>query len=302
MTDTDFLRYLAAKRTVDDRALNRVVWSALEREIAASPHPPAILDLGCGICTMLERLVEWRPATRGRYTGVDASAVCMEHARQTLPRRLGDRGLAADAATQGLRVTGSGLDILVDLVEADLYDLPTRAPGRRWDLVVAHAFIDLVEVPRALPVLFALAAPRGLLLLTIAFDGVTALEPAVDRDLDGRIESAYHRTMDARVVGGRPSGDSRTGRHLIGHLAHAGASVIEAGASDWVVFARDGEYPGDEAFFLRAIVDTMAGALTGAAGIGDAELERWRRARHTQIDRGELVYIAHQLDVLARTP
>ena len=282
MTDAEFLRYLAAKRTVDDRALNRVVWDALAREIPGRSAGPKILDIGCGIGTMLERILDWRLASRVSYTGVDASRVCIEHAREHLPRRVGDPG------------------VTVELLEADFYDLPARLPGRRWDLVVAHAFIDIVEVSRALPVMTSLLVPGGLLLLSIAFDGVTALEPVVDPVLDRRIEDAYHGTMDTRLIEGRPSGDSRTGRHLLVNLTRAGVPIVEAGASDWVVFARDGAYTGDEAFFLRAIVETMAGAVRGHPAIAASELEGWRKARLAQIDRGELVYLAHQLDVLAR--
>jgi hypothetical protein len=45
----------------------------------------------------------------------------------------------------------------------------------------------------------------------------------------------------------------------------------------------------------------MRGALQGHRELDPARFAAWIAERHAQIDRGELVYIAHQLDVLART-
>ena len=54
-----YARYLAAKKTVDDRALNRYIWQRLHQEISARPNLLRIVELGAGIGTMVERLVEW---------------------------------------------------------------------------------------------------------------------------------------------------------------------------------------------------------------------------------------------------
>ncbi len=104
--------------------------------------------------------------------------------------------------------------------------------------------------------------------------------------------------MDARITDGHPSGDSRTGRHLFGSLAQGGFDVLAAGSSDWVVFPVQGRYPADEAFFLHFIVHTMHGALHNDPAVAGEEFERWIAARHAQIERGELTYIAHQLDFM----
>ena len=36
-TEYSFQRYLSAKKSVDDRALNRLVWQALEKSLVQSP-------------------------------------------------------------------------------------------------------------------------------------------------------------------------------------------------------------------------------------------------------------------------
>jgi len=108
--------------------------------------------------------------------------------------------------------------------------------------------------------------------------------------------------MDRRITAGKPSGDSRCGRHLFGHLAAAGAELLAAGASDWVVYPAAGRYPADEAYFLHFILDTVAQALIGQPELDLDRFAAWIRARHAQVDAGELVYIAHQVDFLGRVP
>ncbi|MGQ0601957.1 MAG: hypothetical protein ACT4QE_09710, partial [Anaerolineales bacterium] len=51
-----FERYLTAKKTVDDRALNAHVWETLARALPAGPV--RVLEVGCGIGAMVERVLE----------------------------------------------------------------------------------------------------------------------------------------------------------------------------------------------------------------------------------------------------
>ena len=53
-----FARYLTAKKSVDDRALNRHVWQSLVAALPrATPEQPLqILEVGAGLGTMVERL------------------------------------------------------------------------------------------------------------------------------------------------------------------------------------------------------------------------------------------------------
>ena len=69
--------------------------------------------------------------------------------------------------------------------------------------------------------------------------------------------------MDTRRCRGQPSGSSRTGRRLFGRLKAAGARVVAAGSSDWVVWPGPDGYPADEAYFLHCIIDTIDRALSG---------------------------------------
>ena len=120
--------------------------------------------------------------------------------------------------------------------------------------------------------------------------------------LDAKIEQLYHQTMDNRMTDGKRSGDSRSGRHLFGHLRQAGAHILAAGGSDWVVFAGENGYPADEKYFLQFIVETMRRALQNHPALDQQQFAQWIARRQAQIETGELVYIAHQLDFLGRWP
>jgi SAM-dependent methyltransferase len=186
--------------------------------------------------------------------------------------------------------------LAVEWAAADVYDFARRERGQRlWDLLIAHAFLDLVDAPRLLPELLALLRPGGLFYFTINFDGVTILEPPVDPGFDEQVIALYHRTMDERGAG-----DSRSGRHLLWQLPAAGAELLAAGASDWVVVPSRGGYPADEAEFLRAILDFFENSLTGRPELDPARLAGWLARRRAQVEAGELIYMAHQMDVCGR--
>jgi len=305
-TDYPFARYLAAKRSVDDRALNRRVWDGLARALptAALGSPLRVLEVGAGIGTMLERILEWG-LLRGPadYTAIDLEADNIAEAHRRLPARAAELGFSAEEDGAHLALGRGGLRVAVELEAIDLFDFVARERGRRaWDVLIAHAFLDLLDIPPALPALFSLIRPGGLFYFTITFDGVTILEPPLDPLLDAQIETLYHRTMDERLVNGSPSGDSRAGRHLFAHLRAAGTQLLDAGSSDWVVFPGPDGYPADEAYFLHFIIHTIDGALRGHPGLDADRFAAWIAHRHAQVERRELVYIAHQMDFLGRAP
>src|SRR5215472_9952143 len=66
----DYARYLAAKTTVDDRALNRHVLAELCRLMPAGA--PRVLEVGAGLGTMVTRLMEWGAVGGGEYILLDA--------------------------------------------------------------------------------------------------------------------------------------------------------------------------------------------------------------------------------------
>jgi len=303
-SDYPFTRYLSAKKTVDDRALNRSVWQSLEAAVGLkkSKGDLKVLEIGSGIGTMIERSLEWGLLGRADYTALDAMAENSAEAASRLPAWARNNGYSIDSEASGvLRLYSDQQQVTVRLETADVFDFMANNRGQRhWDLVIANAFLDLVDVASTLPKLLALLAPGGLFYFTINFDGATILQPEIDPFFDAQIEALYHETMDQRIIGGRSSGDSHTGRHLFSHLRSPGIDLLAAGSSDWVVFAAPEGYPGDEEFFMHFIVHTIGSALEDHLGLDRKKFSEWIETRHAQVEQGRLVYIAHQLDFLGR--
>jgi predicted O-methyltransferase YrrM len=301
-----FARYLSAKKSVDDRALNRSVWQTLGAALprATAEQPLHILEVGAGLGTTVERLYAGGMLTNALYTAIDLDPTLIAEARRRLPQWAAAQGLQVQQDCQAqLHMQRPGQDIMIATEAIDLFHFIAREQGQRtWDLLIAQALLDLVDVPTTLPALLSLLRPGGLLYCPITFDGGTVFEPEIDPEFDAAIEACYHQTMDHRLVAGKPSGDSRTGRHLFAHLQAAGAEVLAAGSSDWVVFAGPNGYAADEAYFLHFIIHTVHTALSGHPDVDAGRFTAWIAQRHTQIEQGTLVYIAHQLDVLGRVP
>ena len=343
-----FVRYLNAKKSIDDRALNQGVWqrmAELLRDLQQN-ESVTILEVGCGIGTMIERMLERGLLIRVAYTAVDIQPDYVAEAKERLCRYAEKQGFRlSEEATGALRLQRYDSQIILDLVAADLYNigggegpdqtcteayskahrggdeeltqayLGVRRGERRgdneggamktvrcYDVIVAHAFLDLVDLDSALHRILLLARPGGLLYFTLNFDGATIFEPQIDPTLDQQIEELYHQSMDFRHTGASPSRMSRTGRRLLASLVRADVPILSAGSSDWVIHPCPAGYSPDEAYFLHFITDTVRGALTGKPGLDQQLFGDWIAERHRQIEKRELIYIAHQLDLLAQVP
>lgn len=301
--DYPYSRYLAAKKQVDDRALNQNVWRALAEEVSALhlDRHVRVLEVGAGIGTMVERVVDRGLLRAGEYTLVEKD---LGNLAEVVPR-LGQwsraRGFTLhwqDSRNGRLEMPAGALKLA--LAPADVYDFVARTENSgRWDLLIAHAFMDLVDMALILPGLCTLLAPAGLLYLSLNYDGETIFLPPLPGD--PLVLALYNRSMDQRSPHGRPPSEHcKTGRRLFLELARAGASLIAAGSSDWLVFPKDGNYSEDEKFFLQCIVHTIARELRNHPALPCGDLDKWVAGRLAQIEAGELIYSAKQFDFLAR--
>jgi SAM-dependent methyltransferase len=292
--DYSFQHYLLAKQSVDDRALNQHVYKRLCENL---PHAPIrIVEVGAGIGSMLVRLLRWGLLTRAEYVLVDEMRENLDYAARWLPQWAAENGLQTHKLPSGhLRLFDDTHDVFIRFECSDALIFAQNTP-RSFDLLIAHAFLDLLPMPEGLRTLFGMLKPGGLAWLTINFDGVTSLEPVIFAPLDRKIERLYHQTMDTRPTGG----DSKAGRHLFAHIRTLKASILAAGASDWIVHAIDGHYPFDEAYFLHFILHFFEDSLLPHPKLDRQTLRNWLAARQAQIESGELVYIAHQTDFLVK--
>jgi hypothetical protein len=286
-----FPHYLLSKQSVDDRALNKDVLTALRTNLP--DEPIKIIEVGGGIGTMLARLLRWDVISQADYVLVDEMAENIEFAQEWLLKWAEENGLEIEGGTNALQIYDANRDVCVRLVQADVFDFIAQNPTPA-DLLIAHAFLDLLPMPESMSKLLSLT--NNLAWLTINFDGVSTFEPVIDPELDAQIERLYHETMDTRPSGG----DSQSGRHLFGHLKQVGAKIEVAGSSDWVVYPVEGQYPDEEAYFLQFILHFFKGSLGNHPDLDKAAFANWLDKRRRQVERGELIYIAHQMDFLVK--
>jgi SAM-dependent methyltransferase len=300
MIEYSDVRYLLAKRSVDDRALNQTVLASLRTQLATleGGRRLSVLELGAGVGTMVSRLSDWNVIRDADYTLVDRDRTGLEAAREQLQSWAGADALPSEGK---LHLGGPERDLRVRLLHANLLEHVVAAENRqRYDVVLANAVLDLLELRPALERIWQACKPGALFWFTVNFDGETIFLPELA--LDDQVMRLYHRSMDERIRDGKPAGDSKTGRRLLTLLPETGATLDAAGSSDWVVFPGKQGYAGDEGYFLHHIAHTIARALEAHPELDRAQFASWVRTRHDQIEHGKLCYIAHQLDVLGRAP
>ncbi|MFC7185806.1 hypothetical protein [Halorubrum yunnanense] len=325
-----FRRYLRAKRTVDDRALDRRLVGLLRERLAdraaATDGPLRVLEVGAGTGTMVARLIDWEvlPPGETRYVAVDRDAEALAGVGPFLREWAADRRAptsideAAADEPDALVVETDARTVAVEPAAADAVAYAAERSGE-WDALIGMALLDVLDLD-GLGTLLGALAPDGTYYFPITFDGGTRFRPS--HPADRAIERRYHAHMDAK-----PGGSSRAGGDALARLRGIeGASLLGVAGSDWAVrpvegagrgTGTDARYPRDEAFFLRHILDTVeaavgevidgsAGASPAAGSLEDpdaepaAELDEWVARRRRQVDAGELVYLTHQLDLLGR--
>jgi 2-polyprenyl-3-methyl-5-hydroxy-6-metoxy-1,4-benzoquinol methylase len=151
--DYSFVRYLAAKKSVDDRALNRHVWASLTKALPTTDLVAGlrVLEIGAGIGTMLERLLDWGLLTHATYTAIDAEPDNIEEAQRRLPTWAASQGFTVKESQEGMFFQRRKQQVYVELAAVDLFDfVALEHQCGAWDLVVAHAFLDLVHVATTL--------------------------------------------------------------------------------------------------------------------------------------------------------
>ena len=262
----DYVRYLAAKTTVDDRALNRHVLAELGRLMPAGA--PQVLEVSAGLGTMVARLMDWGAVGAGEYILLDADRQLLDCSRRWLCDWAAARGLRSCQLPDGLRVG----DLLgAPGARAELGSYLEAAHGALADVLIANAVLDLVDVPAVLPGLLRLLAPGGVYWFTINYDGESIFEPGHPHD--DQIMRAYHRDMDERIRY-RLAGKAGTGRRLFHYLrAAAGAPALAAGPSDSVVSA----WPGWELPRRRGLLSCAASLTRSRTRCGIARTGSTRR-------------------------
>ena len=301
-----YQRYLVAKRTVDARALNHRVWTRFIDELVEQSSSLQVLEVGAGIGATTRRALEAiseKSIDRLEYTLLDVNQDNLNVAHERLRDWLDGSENWNLVETEGGMLAAEeegGVVVTLRFTQADLFEHAETATKQSYDALISQAVFDLLPLRAALTSLRPLLKNQGLWYLPIHFDGLTAFEPPIEPSLDDRIERLYHRSMcpDNETASGVVG--AHTGRRLLTQLPDVGAKLLEVGSSDWIVHPTNREYPSDEAYFLQHILHFLETELSGHPTLDASVFNSWIEKRREQIEEGTLIYIAHQLDILAQ--
>jgi SAM-dependent methyltransferase len=295
-----FADYLRAKAPLDERSLNRDVRAELVRQLQGRPELRA-LDLGTGTGAMLRRLIAWRLAERMVLTGLDQQADVLDQGVELTKYVLVGRGFDVPTEPPPWRAERGGQSVDLTLHCATLAEF--RAVDAPFDLITAHAFLDLVPLEPTVKQIRGWLKPGGLVYATLNYDGGTHLFPVYGNGIfEACLLNAYDESMDLRRVKGQPTGGSRAGTRLHSALMMGGFEILSYGSSDWNMTPRNGTHRDEDALCLQAILECIHGEGAANPSIDQEVLKDWLACRLDQLQVGQLGMIVHQLDLLARLP
>lgn len=295
--DHALVRYLEAKRTVDNRSFSRRVRETLHELL---PSEPEIIDVGAGTGATVPRLLD--SGIGGSYRGIDSSERLTAYARAVRSRELRFRGYDVTTSPDGMFTVNDTSNIDTDTqsdaestltVAFETADALTAVTNTNdIDLLMAQQFMDLVSIEDALDVFLDALRPGGLAYFPLTFDGTTVFQP--DHPADNAVETAYHDAIDAI-----PDRDSHAGRHLLDALRDRPGTVRAVDAADAIVYPQGNTYQGDEQYYLQQLLAFVEETVTSDVV---PEINEWITSRRQQISDGLLSYVGHRYDILYQTP
>jgi len=272
--------YLAAKKTIDDAALNLHVLQTMKHALHSEQReePLQVLEIGAGIGTMFARLVE-RDVFSGRlvYRLTDNDYKLLLAAKKYLTEWAQKQKLVLSwpAEQRGYLITSTA-EITVILGELDIFKTKKHKDLRGvCDLIVVHGVLDLFDFQQVLPSLFHWLKHDGLFYSTCNFDGETNFLP--EHPADREIIRTYHNSMEKRTIGA-----SHTGRRLLDFLYRQHAEILAAGSSDWVLYPKKAGFTEDQKLFLFSIHAMIEKELTDNDN-NTTEIIDWMSHRRQQI-------------------
>jgi len=285
----DYVDYLDLKKSIDDNSLNPQVWQAMASwATSQQQHDQTlrVLEIGAGIGTMIERLLDSGLLYSCEYTAVELEHGFRDAAMQRLQLWADRHGYAFEQQQTSLwSLSCTDRKIVINWIQGDALQIGQQFGPDTVDMLIGHAVIDLLPVPECMPDLLSCLSANGAFYFSLNYAGETLFLPPLAADQ--KIFRAYNNDMDKRF----PALDwqpSRTG-HLLGQwLTEKGHRIISEGDSDWRLQSAPG-LPTN--LFIANIIDTMETALEKMPGLGD-----WLAVRRQQLEMGLLQFCASNRD------
>ena len=346
-------RYLRSKRTVDERARHPGVWNTFIQRLQEKksdrtrhPEPLRILEIGGGVGDLAISVLRALNEQSVDYTLVDIDTENLRAARERLGNAFPNATVSPihDGSEDALENTlapqkesKNKIHKNIRLIKKDITNIcigkdntsERLAHRLLFDAICGQAIMDIVPAQILIDKVGQLLSNNGLMYLPIHFDGRTDIEPTYDATVDQRVSDIYHASMMRHWTDSR--GDrysyngSRSGRNLVMHAASANLSVVEVGASDWIVLPSNQQegsanhsrqslsrqtasdsgiaaeichYPAEEAYFLECMLHFIEEELDTSDRISPKEASAWIDTRRRQLRDGHLALFVHNLDVL----
>ncbi len=280
----DYVQYLDIKKHIDDRSLNTEVWRKFYGWLSDKKQNKQldILEIGAGIGTMIERLLDNKLLHNCHYIALEPEADFMQTAQSRLGCWAGNNGLVFDQIGNGQwQLKGRELDVRISWVNASADHIDKLYADENFDLILSHAVIDLLPVPEIMPCILNKLKPAGGFYFSLNFSGQTRFTPTNEHDAE--ITRLYHADMDSRFSNLKWQA-SKTGVLLKPWLKNYGCSAVVDGSSDWHLTKSD-------QLFTENILDTIKKALAGLP-----ELEAWLESRYIQLKQGGLELVISNRD------
>jgi SAM-dependent methyltransferase len=294
-----FADYLEAKFALDERSLNPDVRQACVDRIGSERRVLRWLDVGTGAGAMVHRLIAGGLQPALAVTALDRDAELLGAASVAINAQLETQGYGTLVHSAGIDAQRSGQSISIGFQCQSLFDFEPVKPAC-YDLITAHAFMDMVPMAAALSRFSRWLAPDGVFYATLNYDGDTAIFPVYrEEGFETALLAEYDASMERRRVLGEATGGAHSGRRLHALLSEMGFDVAAYGSSDWDITPRNGRYRDRDADVLRTLLAWIHDEGAQQPAIEPAALAHWYAERRARIERSELGMIVHQLDVVA---
>lgn len=293
-----FAEFLQAKYALDQRSLNPAVWRRFLNELTGRTSLD-LLDVGTGTGSMLRRILHNSDNGVMRLTGLDIETGLLDIAEKEITNLLQGKGFSVENGAGRLSAVNDEDRIEFQRVCTPLTDF--RSALNCFDIITAHAFMDLVPLQQTLAGFYFRLKPGGLFYATINYDGETVLFPPYpDSEFEDALLQGYDASMEARRLNGSETGGAKCGRRLFGELLNAGFEIVCYGSSDWNITPCDGTYLDDDHIVLDRLLGWIHSEGRNNPVLDSEKLDRWLECRQQQKQKRMLGMIVHQIDVLAR--
>jgi SAM-dependent methyltransferase len=291
-----FAEYLKAKFALDERSLNAEVRRAYLEALHTLPHIEC-LDVGAGTGATLRRLLNSGLTAPLSLTALDRDPGLLDIARRDAEGWLCALGLEPRMEEGAIQTHG---ELLTAIRFAD-GELKHYRPNQLYNVITAHAFLDLAPLREALRLFAAWLHPGGYLYASINYNGETRLRPMYDDAVfEAGLLGYYNHTMERRRVDGHTTGGAYCGRRLHDLLPEYGFEIHAHGRSDWNISPVQGEYRDCDAVCLEALLEMIREEGERSGLLSQHKLESWHEDRMRLLQQGLLELHIHHLDLLAR--